>query len=183
MAACGSIGPEAQEPPPLASLLATPSPTPKPPSPSVVTAAVQAFVDGVNQAFRNGDLTVATNASTPTCKCRDQLASIAAVYTKHEHFIGTHIVVLHIVPTKVTMSTAQARVTVRLPASAIGLPNGKKKPLKARPAHAITATLVQQNGKWLVSSFVGLPRPEVTATPSPGSSPARSSSPSPSSSP
>jgi hypothetical protein len=167
--ACSSSSPQAAEPPPLSSLLATPSPTPTPVAGSVVTAAVQAYVNGLNKAFRTGNIDDAEAASSADCKCRDQLHAIANVYAHHARFVDTHMLVVRIALTERKPTTAQARVTVRLPASSIVLPNGKHKPVKGVPAHPVTVTLVEKSGHWVVSSFEGLPRPEVTAsaTPSP----------------
>jgi hypothetical protein len=169
LAACSDYGPEAQEPPSLESLLATPSPRPTPPRASVVTGAVQAYIDGVNKAFKTGDVSDAMSASASACTCRTQLTNIAGVYAKHEHFVGTHIVVLHIVPTKVSATTGEARLTVRVPASAIASSNGKRRPLKAQPPHAVIATVVKEGNHWVVGALVGLPRPDIspTATPRP----------------
>jgi hypothetical protein len=138
-------------------------------SPADVTVAVQAFVAGLNAAFRTGDASAATAASTPECKCRDQLAAIGRAYAHHAHFDGTHLVIGRIVLTHRDASTAQARVSVRVPASALVLSNGKRKPLKAFPPRIVTATVVERGGRWVVSSFTGAPQPEATAsaTPSP----------------
>jgi hypothetical protein len=169
LAACGSNGPEAQAPPPLSSLLATPSPTPKPPSGAVVTGAVRAFVNGLNTAFRTGNTTDANKASTASCKCRDQLSSIAAVYAKYEQFVGTHVVIVRLRATTLALASSQAQVTLRVPPSAIALSNGKHKPLKGYPPARLTATVVQEGGHWVVAAFAGLPRPELTSSPAPGS--------------
>jgi hypothetical protein len=153
----------------LSSLLATPSPTRPPVSPADVRSAVQAFVAGLNTAFRTGDARAATAASTAQCTCRAQLAAIARAYAHHAHFDGTHLVIGRIVLTRRDASVGQAKVSVRVPASALVLSNGKRKPLKAFAPRTVTATVVEHNGQWVVSSFTGLPRPEVTAsaTPSP----------------
>jgi hypothetical protein len=180
LAACSSTGPEASEPPPLASLLATPNPTPKPPKVAAITKAVQTFVEGLNTAFRTGDVSAAIAASDASCSCRKEIANIAAIYSKNEHFVGTHLVLLRIVPTTSTVDGAQAKVTFRVPASAIALPNGKRKQLKAIPAHVVVVALTMNNGRLVVSSFGGLPHPSASGSPSPGASASPRPSPSPS---
>src|SRR4051812_45326538 len=181
----GGIGREAAEPPSLASLLAKPSPTPTPPPASVIKAAVQAYVDGVNAAFRTGDSSKGLAASTPTCTCRDQLAGIATVYARHEHFVGTHIVIIRMNPIDIGPTAATVRLDFRVPASAIANAKGKSRPLRAGPPATAGVTVTPIAQHWLVSAITGLPvigpRPprspatRPTPAPQPATNPSRPS--------
>ena len=128
---------------------------------------MRTYINGVNTAFRTGDTSAAKSASSPDCKCRDQLTEIARVYAQHAHFAGTHLATGRLVVTKREPTTAQVRLTVRVPASQVVLPNGKRRHLKAFPPRTVTATVVDEDGRWVVTSFTGLPRPEVTNSPTP----------------
>jgi hypothetical protein len=164
ISACSGSNPQAGQPPPLSSLLPKPvrsSVTP-PPSGAVIKTAVEAFIDGLNEAFRTGDISAAENASTSTCNCRDQLTKIAETYRKHFVFVGTRLVVLRILPTTLGSTQSQARVVARIPQSAIENAKGKKRILKAHKAEPVLFTLKNDGGRWLVSS-IGAP----TGTPVP----------------
>jgi hypothetical protein len=167
LTACSGSSPIASEPPPLASLLATPSSTPTPPAAAVITGAVQAYIDGLNQGFLSGNVSAAIAASSPSCTCREQVDGIVSVYNKHEHFIGTHIVVLRIVPVKLSVGSGEARATLRMPASDIALANGKRQHIKARPPAMVQVTVVLENGHWVVGAVKELPHPSKSASPLP----------------
>ncbi len=181
LAGCESTGPLAAEPPPLESLLARPTPAPTPPSVAVVETAVRTYIDGVNVAFRTGKTAAAERASTASCGCRRQLAAIAKIYANGEHFIGTHIIVIRIVAGKASPTTAAARLTFRVPPSRIANSAGKSRPLKAEPAHTITATVSKVANTWLVSALEGLPK--ASPSPQPNRGATRSSQPTPKPSP
>ena len=176
VAGCGGSGPQAQQPPPLKSLLAKPSRSPvvPPPSAAVIKSAVEAFVDGLNQALRTGDISAAQQASTSTCNCRSELTKIADVYDKHAKFVGTNFVVIRIVATSLAPGTSKARVVVRVAPGAIENAKGKKHAVKGHPAQSVIFTLTDEGGRWLVSSVADSsgktptpPKKKPTPKPSP----------------
>ncbi|MFL6238131.1 MAG: hypothetical protein ACJ735_01370 [Actinomycetes bacterium] len=174
LSACGGSGPTAAEPPPLSSLLATiKTPPPQGPSSAVVQATVRTYLNGVNAALRTGKTTAAVKASTSTCNCRAELKQIAAVYAKHAHFVGTQVVIVRIASGTATPTSAQAKVTYRIPASAVVTANGKRGSVKAVPTRTVTATVVKQGNRWLVSSLSGLfgSAPHAKTTAHPGATP------------
>src|SRR2546421_703261 len=140
-------------PPPRSSLLAGPSPTPAPPSKIVIAAAVQAYVAALNTALRTGDLAAVLATTTTKCTCRKDAQVIGKVYAEHGRYVGTHFVVIQIAPTELGVSRSQARLTYRIPASAIIGKNGRRKPLKAHPARTEVVTLQKDRGRWLVASI------------------------------
>ena len=168
LVACSSSSPQAAQPPPLSSLLKALNQTPTRASEAALTAAVHAYIDGLNKALRTGDISAATRASTADCTCRGQLRAIAAAYAKHVHFVGTQLVIVGpIVVTKHDPATARLRVSVRRPASVLVQSNGKRTALKAVPARPFTVAVVKRDGRWLVSSFAGSARHKATTTSTP----------------
>ena len=171
LTACGGDHKQASQPPPLAKLLATPttSPTPLPPTLAVIKAAVQAYVDGMNTVLKDGDPTAAYKATTSSCACRDQVKKIADLYDQHAKFVGAHLVVLRITPISATPTTAEARLSTRLPPSTYETARGKKHPVRAIPASRVIVKLVNDHGRWLVSavdeptSASAKPRPTSSA--------------------
>lgn len=178
-AGCGTEPPVAAEPPPLASLLATLSPTASPPG-RVVNAAVQAYISGVNRALRSGDTSAGVKASTTGCGCRAELAAIAKFFARGNRFVGTRVVVVALVPVNVRATTAETRLTYRIPASTVATANGARRRLPARPTTTVTARVTLLDGRWLVSALGPLLKVKPAAAASPSASPRHSPSPSPS---
>jgi hypothetical protein len=169
VAGCGGGGPQAQQPPPLSSLLpkTSHSPAVAPPSPAVIKSAVEAFVDGLNEALRTGDISAAEKASTSKCNCRAELSKITDLYSKHGKFVGLRFVIVRIVPIALAPETSQARVVVRAPQSAVANAKGKQRQVKAKPARPVIFTLTDQGGRWVVSGIADSAGKTATARPSP----------------
>jgi hypothetical protein len=155
------------------------TPKPTPPPVAVIEAAVRAYIGGVNIALRGGGLSAAEKASTPTCTCRKELNNIAAVYARHEHFVGTHVVVTRIVPTTSEGMTAQAKLTFSVPASSIANAAGKRVKLRAQPTTTVTATLTLVGHNWLVSALEGVTSSTVPKARRAAAKPSRGATPTP----
>jgi hypothetical protein len=119
----------------------------------VITAALQGYVAAVNTTLRTGNVAPVLAATTTGCTCRQGAQAIGKVYAGHGRFLGTHFVVMRIAVTKLGLSSSQAWLTYRVPASAIIGTNGKRKPLTAKPPITEVFTLHKDRGRWLVASI------------------------------
>jgi hypothetical protein len=149
----GASDPLAKEPPPLASLLRPPTPTPSPGS-AAVRAAVTAYYGGVNVAFRTGNTTRARAATTRSCTCREELRRIADVYRKNGRFDGASIEVTSITTSDVGSKTAKATVVYDTPDSRIISANGTARSVAGKSGQKRSLTLDRTSGRWLITAVV-----------------------------
>jgi hypothetical protein len=153
---CSSApGPQAKEPPPLASLLASLQPQPRPTPTSDTSAqqsAVRAYVDAVNIALRTGDTKQAKALTTSACTCRKDLKAIADVYQAKGRFVGARIDVAGVSVGTTTAAKAQLTLTYNSPPSRVVNRKGKSRAIAAKAHARWSLSLIKSSGKWLVAS-------------------------------